>query len=46
MAAAFLPLDQHLQAEGITLAEDKALLVSDEAAGKKARLSVYPFRPQ
>lgn len=32
----------HRQVEGLAIAPDGALLVSDEAAGKRATLSVYP----
>ena len=33
---------RHRQAEGITFAPDGALIVSDEARGARARLTVYP----
>ena len=32
----------HRQVEGITFAADSALIVADEGAGKKARLTLYP----
>ena len=32
----------HRQAEGITFAADGALIVADEGAGRKARLTLYP----
>ena len=32
----------HRQAEGITFAADGTLIVSDEGAGRKARLTLYP----
>ena len=32
----------HRQAEGITFAADGALIVADEGAGGKARLTLYP----
>ena len=33
----------HRQAEGITFALDNTLIVSDEGAGKRARLTLYPI---
>lgn len=33
----------HRQAEGITFAADSTLIVADEGAGKKARLTLYPL---
>jgi len=36
------PADWHRQVEGITFAPDRALIVSDEGAGKHARLTLYP----
>ncbi len=35
--------DWHRQAEGITFVSDNTLLVADEGAGKRARLTLYPF---
>ncbi len=35
--------DWHRQAEGITFAWDNTLLVSDEGAGKRPRLTLYPI---
>ena len=32
----------HRQVEGVTFAADSALIVADEGAGKKARLTLYP----
>jgi len=37
------PAAWHRQAEGITFAADGTLIVSDEGAGKRARLTLYPF---
>ena len=37
------PAAWHRQAEGITFAPDNTLLVSDEGAGKRARLTLYPI---
>jgi uncharacterized protein YjiK len=34
---------RHPQIEGITFASDNTLIVSDEGAGKKATLTLYPF---
>lgn len=34
---------RHRQAEGITFAGDGALLLADEGAGRRARLTVYPM---
>lgn len=36
------PAQWHRQAEGITFAADGTLIVSDEGAGRKARLTLYP----
>ena len=36
------PAQWHRQAEGITFAADGTLIVSDEGAGKKAKLTLYP----
>lgn len=36
------PAQWHRQAEGITFAADGTLIVSDEGAGKRARLTLYP----
>ena len=37
------PAQWHRQAEGITFAADGELIVADEGAGKKARLTLYPI---
>jgi len=37
------PADWHRQAEGITFAADGTLIVADEGAGKRARLTLYPI---
>ncbi len=37
-----LPAQRHRQTEGITFAADGALIVADEGAGRKARLTLYP----
>lgn len=37
-----LSADQHRQAEGITFGSDYSLILSDEGASKRARLTVYP----
>ena len=37
-----LPAQWHRQAEGITLAVDNTLIIADEGAGGKARLTLYP----
>ena len=37
------PADWHRQPEGITFAADNTLIVSDEGAGKRARLTLYPI---
>ncbi len=36
------PARWHLQVEGITFAADGTLIVADEGAGRKARLTLYP----
>ena len=36
------PAQWHRQVEGITFAADGTLIVSDEGAGKRARLTLYP----
>ncbi len=36
------PVQWHRQAEGITFAADGTLIISDEGAGKRARLTLYP----
>lgn len=36
----------HRQPEGITFAADGRLIVSDEGASKRARLTIYPLRPR
>ena len=36
------PAQWHRQVEGITFASDGTLIVSDEGAGRKARLTLYP----
>lgn len=36
------PVQRHRQAEGITFAADGTLIIADEGAGKKARLTLYP----
>ena len=36
------PAQWHRQAEGITFAEDGTLIIADEGAGKRARLTLYP----
>ena len=36
------PAQLHRQAEGITFAADGTLIVADEGAGRKARLTLYP----
>ena len=42
VAAKLFPAQWHRQAEGITFAADGALIVADEGAGGKARLTLYP----
>lgn len=37
------PAEWHRQVEGITFAPDYTLIVSDEGAGKRARLTLYPI---
>lgn len=41
LAVAELPAGRHPQAEGISFASDNTLIVADEGAGKRARLSFY-----
>ena len=36
------PIDWHRQTEGITFTADGTLIIADEGAGKKARLTLYP----
>ena len=40
-----LPAGWHRQTEGITFGLDCSLILSDEGASKRARLTVYPLRP-
>ena len=42
VAAKQFPAQWHRQTEGITFAADSALIIADEGAGGKARLTVYP----
>ncbi len=42
VAAKQFPTEWHRQAEGITFAVDGTLIIADEGAGKKARLTLYP----
>ncbi len=42
IAAKQFPAQEHRQAEGITFTEDSTLIIADEGAGKKARLTLYP----
>ena len=42
IAAKQFPTQRHSQAEGITFAADGTLIIADEGAGKKARLTLYP----
>ena len=42
VAAREFPAQWHRQVEGITFAADGTLIVSDEGAGKRARLTLYP----
>ena len=42
VAAKQFPAKWHRQPEGITFAADGALIIADEGAGKKARLTLYP----
>ena len=37
------PAQWHRQAEGITFAADGTLIIADEGAGKRARLTLYPI---
>lgn len=43
LAGGKLPPEQHRQPEGIAIAPDLTLLISDEAAGKKATLTAYAY---
>lgn len=43
VAAMRFPAKWHRQAEGITFAPDYTMIVSDEGAGKSARLTLYPI---
>ena len=40
-----LPAERHLQPEGIAVAPDLTLLISDEAAKGKATITGYAYRP-
>ena len=42
LAVAELAAGRHPQAEGISFASDNTLVIADEGAGKRARLSFYP----
>ena len=42
VAAKQFPAQRHRQTEGITFAADGTLIIADEGAGKKARLTLYP----
>ena len=42
LAARRFPADWHRQIEGITFAPDGSLIVADEGAGGRARLTIYP----
>ena len=42
VAAKQFPAERHRQSEGITFASDGTLIIADEGAGKKARLTLYP----
>ena len=42
VAAKQFPAERHRQTEGITFASDGTLIIADEGAGKKARLTLYP----
>lgn len=42
VAAKQFPARRHRQTEGITFAADGTLIIADEGAGKKARLTLYP----
>ncbi len=42
LAVREFPAQWHRQVEGITFATDGTLIVSDEGAGRKARLTLYP----
>ena len=42
VSAVRFPAEWHRQAEGITFASDNTMIVSDEGAGKRARLTLYP----
>ena len=43
VAVVKFPADWHRQIEGITFAADHTLIISDEGAGKRARLTLYPL---
>ena len=43
VAAKLFPAKWHRQTEGITFAADGSLIIADEGAGGKARLTVYPL---
>jgi SdiA-regulated len=34
----------HLQPEGLTFLNDNTMIISDEAAGKKAQITLYPYK--
>jgi hypothetical protein len=40
-----LPAERHRQPEGIAIAPDLTLLISDEAAGRTATITGYAYRP-
>ena len=42
VAVRAFPAQWHRQAEGITFAADGTLIIADEGAGKRARLTLYP----
>jgi hypothetical protein len=45
LAGGVLPADRHPQPEGIAVAPDLTLLISDEAAGRAATITGYAYRP-
>jgi hypothetical protein len=45
IAGGILRADRHRQPEGIAIAPDRTLLISDEAAGKTATITGYAYRP-
>lgn len=45
VGGARLEKDRHRQPEGIAVAPDLTLLISDEAAGKEATITAYEYRP-